>query len=390
MTVPPLAQWSVKRFRGAAPARRWLVDRVVPLGCAGLLATQGDAGKGMMMLDLALKVAGPPTVPPPSAFGREVLARGGAVILCGEDDEHEVHRRLDALDPGARRRPLCKDFYILPALSLDKPMVLTGRGDGAIEAGEDWLMLAAQLQKIPDLKLIVLDPLHGFSRDTADAGALMALCARLAQRHGAAVVLTHELPEQGAPIATPQDAGEAMRRSGVMANALRWVYAIWPLVRDQALRAQKRYAVDGTAKLGEPTLDTWYGGALLRPSTGGAREPAIWQRDHATGLLKLCDDRDPTMLIRQARDALLLAIGAAWDADRPLQRRSAKDGLWPRRAELAPVLRGLGRNGLIELCEELIERGEIKMSRPQGGPRAFYLRLPESAVTRRGVRPAAG
>lgn len=53
--------WSVERFVGPVPKQRFLVEGLFPLGVTSILAAMGDTGKGMLLLDLALKVASWPT-----------------------------------------------------------------------------------------------------------------------------------------------------------------------------------------------------------------------------------------------------------------------------------------------------------------------------------------
>ena len=47
----------VSRFEGNAPEQKFLVDGTFPLGVPIIFSAAGDAGKGMMTLDLAMKVA---------------------------------------------------------------------------------------------------------------------------------------------------------------------------------------------------------------------------------------------------------------------------------------------------------------------------------------------
>src|SRR5581483_7109585 len=81
-----LEDWSLDRFQGAAPARKWLVEGLIPAGTAGVFAAVGDAGKSMMALWLAYVVGcypKPEGIAPeqnaPRFFGQPVLRRGAAV-----------------------------------------------------------------------------------------------------------------------------------------------------------------------------------------------------------------------------------------------------------------------------------------------------------------------
>ena len=51
-----LSTWGADRYRGEPPPINYLVADRFALGAPGLLAAMGGAGKGMSMLDLAVKV----------------------------------------------------------------------------------------------------------------------------------------------------------------------------------------------------------------------------------------------------------------------------------------------------------------------------------------------
>ena len=55
---PRLTDWDVGTFAGQARPQRWLVDQTLPLGAPCLLAAAGGTGKGLLLLDLGLAVAG--------------------------------------------------------------------------------------------------------------------------------------------------------------------------------------------------------------------------------------------------------------------------------------------------------------------------------------------
>ena len=87
----------VSRFAGAAPEQKFLIDGTFPLGVPILFAAAGDAGKGMMTLDMGMKVAS--GKPMTNTFGGLVKEFGNVVIFTAEDDEAEMHRRVERLYP---------------------------------------------------------------------------------------------------------------------------------------------------------------------------------------------------------------------------------------------------------------------------------------------------
>jgi RecA-family ATPase len=61
-----------------------------------IFSAAGDSGKGMMTLDLAMKVSS--GQPMSEAFGGHISEFGNSIIFTAEDDESEMHRRIERLD----------------------------------------------------------------------------------------------------------------------------------------------------------------------------------------------------------------------------------------------------------------------------------------------------
>ena len=93
--------------KGPLPEREWLVNDLIQVGQPGLFAAMGDAGKGMLMLDLGLKVAkekGPAEIFKfPVFFGHGVCKTGRVLYVTAEDTQDEIRRRLDGIDPSGAR-----------------------------------------------------------------------------------------------------------------------------------------------------------------------------------------------------------------------------------------------------------------------------------------------
>lgn len=77
-----------------------------------VFAAAGDSGKGMMTLDLAMKVASGEGMQ--NAFGGLVAHHGSAIILSAEDDRDELHRRVSRLDPQNKRSGYPYDLIVVP------------------------------------------------------------------------------------------------------------------------------------------------------------------------------------------------------------------------------------------------------------------------------------
>jgi hypothetical protein len=102
----------ISRFSGTAPVQHFLVDATFPLGVPIIFAAAGDSGKGMMTLDLAMKVAA--GKPMQRSFGGVVKEHGDVVIFTAEDDESEMHRRIERLDEAGRQVSLSEQIACSP------------------------------------------------------------------------------------------------------------------------------------------------------------------------------------------------------------------------------------------------------------------------------------
>jgi hypothetical protein len=283
-----LTDWRSDRFSGPAPERRWLVDGLVPLGTAGVFAAVGDAGKSMMSLQLALHVTTAPVVQSgsldfgaPNFFGQPIVGRGAAVVLTAEDDAAEVHRRLNSLDPAYARsnRPL----YVVPMLATGGARSILASGPSGPVQTEFWAELKAQLMAIPDLKLVVLDPLSAFvAGDTNDnelGAALMFSLNELATLTGAAVMLVHHFAKAMVPTDLT-DARTAIRGAGALVDNGRWALALWEAEQDRAYGALKALGQQDRAR----QSGLVYLGGLAKGNAPGAKTLRTLVRS-GTGLL---------------------------------------------------------------------------------------------------------
>lgn len=232
------------RFTGPPPARQWLAEGLIPLGTPGVFAAVGDAGKSMLALRLALYTScyspapGPHDVSDPLFFGCPVRARGAVVMLTGEDDNAEVHRRLNALDPENIRAG--KPLYIVSMISEGGPRAILADGPQGPQPTPFWTDLRAQLEAIPDLRLVVLDPLSTFTgadlNDNTVGAAIMTMLAELASKTGAAIMVVHHLNKGSNPTSL-SDARNAIRGAGALVDNSRWSLVMWEADENDAFDA---------------------------------------------------------------------------------------------------------------------------------------------------------
>lgn len=117
--APPLPFINIAAWQGtAAPEREWAVRDRVPLKNVTLLSGEGGVGKSILALHLAAAMT----------LGRDWLGAlpspGPALVLCCEDDEDELRRRLDQIVAhfGSSHEELSKDMHALSLAGQDAIM----------------------------------------------------------------------------------------------------------------------------------------------------------------------------------------------------------------------------------------------------------------------------
>jgi hypothetical protein len=232
-------------FTGPAPEMRWLIDGTVPLGVPGVLAATGDTGKSFTLLELCMRVAWGFRCAPfdPPILGGQVIEHGSAVFITAEDSRGTVHRRLEAIDPtGEWRRK--SGLYIVPLPSVTPPegkprlpFTLVAK-QGVPTRTPQFDALRLQLRTIPNLKLIVLDPLQSMTTvnlsDPGEGQFVATVLVDLAAETGATVLVAHHLRKADAPPATPEEARQMIRGSTSVVDGVRVAVAMWGLPSREA------------------------------------------------------------------------------------------------------------------------------------------------------------
>lgn len=229
MIKPPLKilDWSAERFVGPVPEQKFLVEGVFPLGVTSIVAAMGDTGKGMLLLDLALKVISDKDQI--CSFGSFVTEHGSVVIFSAEDDASEIHRRLERLNPKCERLKHKDKLFIVPLTNVRGSLTILRNVRGKIvEISPEFESIMKQLEEIKDLKLIVFDPLASFihadiNADPAVGDYLMCLLSDLACSTGASIITANHMrkPKGEKPILTVEQARDAIRGTSALVNGVR-------------------------------------------------------------------------------------------------------------------------------------------------------------------------
>lgn len=161
-----IADFTGEMFATEPPELQFVVKNTIPRGVVGLLSAMGDTGKGMLLLDLALKICQDKAGMSLKAFGNMVTTTGSAVIFAGEDTADEIHRRIYKLMPsGLSGRIDPAKLHIIPLPNTGGPFAIARKCRGSDEfcLTEEFESIKTQLEAISDLALVVFDPLASFA-----------------------------------------------------------------------------------------------------------------------------------------------------------------------------------------------------------------------------------
>lgn len=367
-----ITHWrAADRFIGEPQVRRWLVEGVFPQAQAALIAAAGGVGKSFLLLALAREVAAfdGTWAHAPTLFGGTLAGHGVAIYVTAEDDAIEVHNRLNALGPIPDR------LYVLPLPDAGGAVPLFAsdpatRGPATTAA---WAGLERQLNAMPGLGLVVLDPLQPLcALDLNVPENAQFVCSRLAALAagtGASVIVSHHFAKREA--STPEQAREAIRGTGGLVDGVRSVYALWNPKEEQAKAICKtlgepfergRVVMGGVVKAnGRANLRV---STLLRDSRG-----LLVDRSHDVATAGKTDvDLLP---------ALKMAIARAAVEGQPYTKTGG-NGVYERRHELPEVFHAIGKHRLADWVTTLLDRGELAMA--QGSKLVKWLDVPDGPV----------
>jgi hypothetical protein len=235
------------------------------------------------------------------------------------------------------------------------------RATGNVVPSAGWREFVELLGQLPDLRLVVVDTLnttlHGEENSATVINEYAKLLAPVCGKLKAALIVTHHVRKQDPkfPIKTTDDMAAAVRGSSALPAAFRAVLGLWHAT--DFGRLMQAVGLDpkpkmlwrfGVLKANNPEM---LGGVryLLR-GKAGMLEDVTEKVGSAVG-----DER------AQARAWLVKAIEAAADAGQPYLHASRDSalGLYGRRNELHPAIRGLGQSKLRELTDALIDAGDV-------------------------------
>jgi putative DNA primase/helicase len=247
-------------------AVKWLWPGRIPQGRITLVVGRPGEGKSFLSIDVAARV----TTGTPFPDGSE-CPTGSVLFVCGEDDPHDTIRpRLDRAYADVSR------VHLLSAVLRPGP-------DGDLREFmftlADVRALEDALQRVPDCRLIVIDPIGSFLGGRTDAHrdnevrGVLAPVAELAKRYGAAVlVIAHRRKSSG------DTADDLALGSRAFTGIARAVWHVSP-DRDNPERRLMLPGKNNLAKKGGGLAFTLIGDPV--PTVSWEREPVNMNADDA-------------------------------------------------------------------------------------------------------------
>jgi phage/plasmid primase-like uncharacterized protein len=382
----PLARsWDVAEFEGQAPAQEWLVEGTLPMDAPCLLAAAGGTGKGMLELDLCLRVAGGEASGidfnrDAGWLGKRVCQSGKAVMFTAEDNRDDVHRRLQSIDPDGSRRSRAKGkMFVVPLPDDGGPFPIVRAKDGwhqGFETTPQFDSIVRQCRALGGVKLVVLDPLASFvavdvNADPQAGAFVQGALARLAkQAGGACVLMAHHMKKAGKDAErTPEAAREGIRGTTALVDGVRLAYAVWPA--DGTARKKAAKALNRAVSI----HDVFYSG-VVKSNCPSDNAVQILVRN-PNGLLEAATPMDDSCAPQDALDVLEAAVRIKCAEGKPLAA-SGMNGLFARRDELPEPLCGWTKHRLEDGVQELLRKKRIV--RCQIGKTAKWLDVPDGPM----------
>lgn len=377
-----IQEWSVERFIGPVPEQKFLVEGLFPLGVTSILAAMGDTGKGMLLLDLALKVAS--RKDQPCGFGPLVTEHGSVVIFSAEDDMSEIHRRLERLDSQCERLKYKDRLFIVPLPNVSGSLTIIKTVSGkVIETSPEFELITKQLNKIKDLKLIVFDPLASFvhadlNTDPAVGDYLMSLLSDLAGSTGASIITAHHMrkPKSEKPISTVEQARDAIRGTSALVNGVRCSYAFWS-VEDAAKPTIFK-------SIGESVRqNALFYGAIVKANGLADRTLRTYLRNEETGLLEDITERlrIKNMNEKDSKQHLITAITRAAISGHPFTH-TGSTGVYKQRHRLPEEFHSIGRDRMERIVQELLQTRKLVKGMATGSKEDKWLDIPSGPFAR--------
>ena len=223
-----IRSFSIKQLKGEPPPRSWLVEGLLEKSKPSLLAAVGGVGKSMLALDLAIKVSqGQGTW-----LNKPIKNAGNVLMLMAEDDRSEVFRRTKALDKGDKRFDAEYDVFAYTVPDAPKPLILLKDDARGLDLTPEAHELINEISTIPDLSLVVIDPIQSFvaapiTTSQEAAQLYCQFCSSIASKFECSVLSIHHMSKAGLQAQESSwDSRSSIRGSAAIVDGMRMAATI--------------------------------------------------------------------------------------------------------------------------------------------------------------------
>ena len=368
-----------KYTRGTAPPYKYLIEETLPQGVAGVLAAHGDTGKGLLTLDMGLKLAyGTPGRD--RVFDSPITKNGSVVIMTAEDEADEIHRRIDSLDDeGYRFRETGHDLKIIPFPNYGGTVPIVTVEKGRPQITPEWRNICDQIKKIEDVVLVVIDPLSSFvyadiNADPAMGSFVTGYFASLSTETNATWLIIHHMAkvDMKHPVTTPEHARNLIRGTSAIVDGLRFAMAMWTPPESEMKYICKTLGVDFRR-------NRVAHGAVVKSNGPANREIRTFLRNTKNGLLEGCSEelgmaRHGTEIDLQE---LVMCIKQAAYEGKPFTQTGRANGIAYHKERLTPRFHDRGINNLQDMVQTLIDTNRIVKAMALGSKSKKWLDVPD-------------
>ncbi|MCG7948048.1 MAG: AAA family ATPase [Candidatus Thiodiazotropha taylori] len=361
-----------------APPIDWLVSGLIPLQKVGMIVAPGGTGKSFAMMQLGFSVASGA----PYMGHWEIGDIGGVLILAAEDDQDDIHRRLEALvdsyipffdgDENLKAKYLNlarKNLFILSRVGKTNLLTVSnGHGDVIRTKRVDELADLAKL--IPNIRLIIIDPVKRFAggdeNNPEDMTRFVETMEIIRARTGATILAVHHSNK------TAMRSGgalnqEASRGSSALTDAVRWQANLARMHPDDATRYGisdediGRYVAFGVAKTNytAPLGQLW-----LHRGPGGILQVVELNENAPVGRSDVAHD--------EALERIVEVVEMRDRIGDQVSLRGLQEDYAGRDGQL-----GFSKARVRELVDDLLETGRLKQQ--PGGRGGGFLLVPGGA-----------
>ena len=354
----------INRFVGDAPVQKFLIANTLPLAVPIIFSAAGDSGKGMMTLDLAMKVSS--GQPMSESFGGTISEFGNSIIFTAEDDEAEMHRRIERLDIDNQRSNYEHELRIVSLPNVGGVFPILQETHDGYRTSDEFDKLYEQILQMKDLKLIVFDPLASFvhadvNADPAAGAALTGLLAQIATETGASVIMCHHMTKikEDTVVSTPEQARNMIRGTSALVDGVRCAFALWQVDEATGRRRCQDLGIDYQR-------NKCFDGAVVKSNGPANRNIRHFIRDEFSGLLLDRSD-DISRLHTGSNKEIKKSALFNWIADceregRAMTQQSGADAILQRMSadtDAPNVLNNCTQRMIDGLVRELIQEGRI-------------------------------